>query len=69
MAESKPEPRLGTPQKHLPMCDKHSELIDIFCEDCDKFICTDCVKTDHKDHNWVTIVKAASQRGDNSSGL
>jgi hypothetical protein len=62
MAESKPEPRLGTPRIHLPTCDKHSELIDIFCEDCDKFLCTDCAKTDHKDHNWVTIVKAASQR-------
>ncbi|XP_048753568.2 uncharacterized protein LOC125664803 [Ostrea edulis] len=62
MAESVPEQRLGTPQKHLPTCDKHSELIDIFCEDCDEFICTDCAKTDHKDHNWVTIVKAASQR-------
>jgi hypothetical protein len=62
MAESTPEPRLGTPRIHIPTCDKHSELIDIFCEDCDKFVCTDCAKTDHKDHNWATVVKAASQR-------
>jgi hypothetical protein len=63
MAESKPRLRLGTPQKHLPTCGIHaSELIDIFCENCDTFICTDCAKTDHKDHNWVTVVKAASQR-------
>jgi hypothetical protein len=62
MAESKPKSKFGTPQEHIPTCDKHGELIDMVCEDCDEFICTDCAKTDHKDHNWVTIVKAASQR-------
>jgi hypothetical protein len=58
MAESE----FGTPQEHIPTCDKHSELIDMFCEDCGEFVCTDCVKKDHKDHDWATIVKAASQR-------
>ncbi|XP_048729767.2 uncharacterized protein LOC125647119 [Ostrea edulis] len=62
MAESEPVYKFGSPQEHLPTCDKHTELIDMVCEDCDEFVCTDCVKTDHKDHNWVTLVKAASHR-------
>lgn len=53
---------LGSPQEHVQMCDKHTELIDMFCEDCKVFICSECAKTDHRDHRWVTIVKAASDR-------
>uniref|UniRef100_K1RF12 Uncharacterized protein n=1 Tax=Magallana gigas TaxID=29159 RepID=K1RF12_MAGGI len=36
--------------------------IDMTCEDCDEFICSQCAKTDHKDHNWKTIPTAGSQR-------
>ncbi|XP_052683464.1 uncharacterized protein LOC128163835 [Crassostrea angulata] len=49
-------------QEHIPMCIKHDLNIDITCEDCDEFICSQCAKTDHKDHDWKTIHTAGSQR-------
>ncbi|XP_065928726.1 tripartite motif-containing protein 2-like [Magallana gigas] len=49
-------------QEHIPMCIKHDLNIDITCEDCDEFICSQCAKTDHKDHDWKTIPTAGSQR-------
>ena len=61
MAEAKEEYTLGTPQEHVSMCEKHKLMpIEIICEDCDKFICSNCVKEDHKDHNWNTIITAAT---------
>lgn len=45
-------------QEHIPMCKKHSLIIDITCEDCDEFICSQCAKTNHKDHDWTTIFTA-----------
>ncbi|XP_062568794.1 tripartite motif-containing protein 75-like [Saccostrea cucullata] len=62
MATNAPESAIGTPQEHIPTCDKHSKRIDILCEDCDEFICSKCVKTEHKDHNWDTLANVASQR-------
>lgn len=53
---------LGSPQEHIPMCEKHNMNIDITCEDCDKFICSQCAKTDHKDHDWKTIPTAGKLR-------
>nr|XP_034309487.1 uncharacterized protein LOC105346241 [Crassostrea gigas] len=49
-------------QEHIPMCIKHDLNIDITCEDCDEFICSQCAKTDHKDHDWKTIPTAGSRR-------
>ena len=61
MAEAKEEYTLGTPQEHVSMCEKHHLMpIEIICEDCDEFICSKCVKEDHKDHNWNTIITAAT---------
>ncbi|XP_062599219.1 uncharacterized protein LOC134260689 [Saccostrea cucullata] len=62
MATNTPESVLGSPQEHIPACDKHSKRIDMFCEDCDEFICSKCAKTKHKDHNWDTLSNVASQR-------
>eukprot|EP00105_Crassostrea_gigas_P045013 XP_019929161.1 PREDICTED: uncharacterized protein LOC109620696 [Crassostrea gigas] len=52
----------GSAQEHIPMCEKHDLMIDMTCEDCDEFICSQCAKTDHKDHNWKTISTAGIQR-------
>uniref|UniRef100_A0A8W8MUN2 B box-type domain-containing protein n=1 Tax=Magallana gigas TaxID=29159 RepID=A0A8W8MUN2_MAGGI len=41
-------------------CEKHDLRIDLTCEDCDEFICSQCAKTDHKDHDWTTIPTAGS---------
>ena len=61
MAEAKEEYILGTPQEHVSMCEKHHLMpIEIICEDCEKFICSKCVKEDHTDHNWNTTVTAAT---------
>ena len=61
MAEKKEEYPLGTPQEHALICEKHNSMpIDIICEDCEDFICSKCVKEDHKDHNWDTITSAAT---------
>uniref|UniRef100_K1P1S7 Uncharacterized protein n=1 Tax=Magallana gigas TaxID=29159 RepID=K1P1S7_MAGGI len=49
-------------QEHIPMCIKHDLNIDMTCEDCDEFICSQCAKTDHKDHDWKTIHTAGSLR-------
>lgn len=51
-----------TAQEHIQMCEKHYLRTDITCDDCDKFICKRCAKTDHMDHDWNTISTAASIR-------
>ncbi|XP_052706700.1 uncharacterized protein LOC128182128 [Crassostrea angulata] len=53
---------LGSPQEHIPICEKHDLIIDLTCEDCDEFICSECAKTDHKDHERKTIPTAGSER-------
>ena len=61
MAEKEKEYPFGTPQEHALICEKHNSMpIDIICEDCEDFICSKCVKEDHKDHNWDTITSAAT---------
>uniref|UniRef100_K1PTY3 Uncharacterized protein n=1 Tax=Magallana gigas TaxID=29159 RepID=K1PTY3_MAGGI len=62
MATIVPEYPLGSAQVHIQMCEKHDLRIDMTCEDCDEFICSQCAKTDHKDHDWNTIPTAGSQR-------
>lgn len=60
MAEKKEEFPFGTPQEHKLMCEKHNLMpIDVTCEDCGKFICSTCVKEEHKVYNWQTIQTAA----------
>ncbi|XP_062608664.1 uncharacterized protein LOC134270464 [Saccostrea cucullata] len=53
---------LGSPLVHIKMCESHELPIDIVCEDCDKFICAKCAKTDHRNHDWKTIPTAATER-------
>ncbi|XP_078322927.1 uncharacterized protein LOC111124118 [Crassostrea virginica] len=61
MAEEEEEYPFGTPQEHALICEKHNSMpIDFICEDCEEFVCTKCVKEDHKDHNWDTITTAAT---------
>ena len=52
---------MGSPQVHTLMCEKHYGMsIDDICEDCDEFICSNCVKEGHKDHNWQKTQTAAT---------
>ncbi|XP_062569487.1 uncharacterized protein LOC134231542 [Saccostrea cucullata] len=53
---------LGSPQEHILMRESHDSPIDVICEDCDEFICGDCAKSNHRDHNWKTLTTAATQR-------
>lgn len=51
---------LETPQEHALMCEKHNSYIDVTCENCEEFLCANCVKENHMDHEWSTIVTAAN---------
>ncbi|XP_065926466.1 uncharacterized protein [Magallana gigas] len=63
MAASDSKHELQSAREHIPTCEKHNfTIIDITCEDCDEFICSQCAKTDHKDHDWKTIPTAGSLR-------
>lgn len=62
MAASASEYPLLSAQECIPVCDKHYLKIDITCDDCDKFICSKCAKTDHDDHDWKTIPTAGILR-------
>uniref|UniRef100_A0A8W8IYZ2 B box-type domain-containing protein n=1 Tax=Magallana gigas TaxID=29159 RepID=A0A8W8IYZ2_MAGGI len=62
MAAISPKYQLGSPQEHIPACEKHNFRIDMTCEDCDEFICSQCAKTDHKDHDWKDISTAGNLR-------
>lgn len=61
--------RFGSPQVVVPTCEKHpEEYQNFFCNDCDEFICTECVKTDHRDHDWNTVRKISIKRKSRLSG-
>ncbi|XP_061178367.1 uncharacterized protein LOC133187009 [Saccostrea echinata] len=62
MASSKPKYPLGSPQEHTEMCKTHDLPIDVICDDFNEFICGKCIKTDHRDHDWNTVLAAATQR-------
>lgn len=49
-----------TLQEHATICEKHELTIDLTCEDCEEFLCTKCIKEDHRIHDWKTISTAAT---------
>lgn len=42
-----------------PMCKVHDEQMKIYCHECDKLICRDCVIDDHVGHKYDFVKKAA----------
>lgn len=56
MTTSPSENFLGSPQELIPTCENNNMNIGLICEDCGEFICSWCAKTDHKDHDWNTIM-------------
>ncbi len=42
-----------------PKCEDHEELKKIFCFDCNKLICRDCIVIEHAGHNYEFVKKAA----------
>ncbi|XP_062604757.1 uncharacterized protein LOC134266550 [Saccostrea cucullata] len=61
--------RFGSPQVSVPQCEKHSEIENLFCNDCDELICTDCAKTEHRNHDWNTVRKASTKKKSRLSGI
>lgn len=59
MASTEPKCFTAWAQEHVLICEEHTLHVDIECEDCEKFICSKCAKTDHRDHDWNTIATAA----------
>lgn len=54
MANRQPKYPLGSAQAHFPMCEKHTSNIDMTCAKCEVFLCSQCAKTDYKEHDWKT---------------
>ena len=43
-------------------CSKHKdEPLKLYCHDCQKLVCRDCILIDHKDHKYAFVVDAAPQ--------
>ena len=45
----------------LPKCPEHDESMKIFCFDCNRLVCRDCVLRDHSGHNWDFLKQCASE--------
>ena len=45
----------------LPTCREHEEQMKIFCYDCDRLVCRDCVLYDHREHKSDFVKKCASE--------
>ena len=44
-----------------PKCPEHDELMKIFCFDCNRLICRDCVLFDHREHKSDFVKKCATE--------
>lgn len=51
---------LQTLQEHTEICERHEMTIDLTCDDCEEFLCSECIKEGHRDHDWKTISTAAT---------
>lgn len=40
------------------ICEEHNETLIIFCRDCKLPVCTECIRTTHKEHEWIQLQKA-----------
>ena len=47
-------------EAHFPKCPEHDEQMKIFCFDCDRLVCRDCVLYDHREHKSDFVKKCAS---------
>ena len=45
----------------LSTCPEHEEQMKIFCYDCDRLVCRDCVLYDHREHKSDFLKKCASE--------
>ena len=43
----------------LPKCPEHDELMKIFCFDCNRLVCRDCILYDHREHKSDFVKKHA----------
>ena len=47
-------------QKFTPRCIKHeSDILPLYCRDCNRLMCSDCVTTDHVGHNLCKVSEVA----------
>ena len=58
ISKSNPE-KLKVVQREVK-CSKHAdEPLKLYCHDCHKLVCRDCIVIDHKDHKYAFVVDAA----------
>jgi Mg2+ and Co2+ transporter CorA len=44
----------------ISVCSFHpEEELDHYCKTCDRALCEDCIKLDHREHNWCKLKKVA----------
>jgi hypothetical protein len=49
----------GLPDNSTPiLCSQHGKELEMFCTDCEVFICSKCVTGDHKGHNADDVDEA-----------
>ena len=63
LQELKEEGAKGIPLKETPpsLCTDHDEQLKIFCFDCNRLICRDCIIYDHAGHTSEFVKKSAPQ--------
>ncbi|KAG9345809.1 hypothetical protein JZ751_008954 [Albula glossodonta] len=45
------EPAVGL---QVPFCQKHHQPLEVFCQTEEAFVCTECLRMDHQDHNTIS---------------
>jgi tripartite motif-containing protein 2/3 len=46
------------------MCSEHGQLLIMFCNECEEIVCSGCVTTSHRGHEFVSVDEASRQKRD-----
>ena len=41
--------------RRAPQCHRHEKEAELFCEQCQKLVCRDCILVEHRDHNYAFV--------------
>ena len=53
--------RDGKGVSSVDTCADHEETLIMFCGDCRLAVCSECIRTTHKEHDWIQLKKAGKQ--------
>ena len=70
ISEMKKGPLIQLPTKNPPTCKKHDGELELYCLECEQFICRDCTLVDHAGHKFDFVKDlACASREEVLSGL